>query len=115
MKREALSDLAVFLAVAEARSFTKAAATLGTSQSAMSQIVRRLEAAVGLKLLTRNTRNVAPTEAGEQLITTLRPPSTTSTRVSPRSARCANVPPGRSGLRRAVTPPRRSCGRRSAG
>lgn len=73
MKREELSDLAVFLAVAEARSFTRAAATLGTSQSAISQIVRRLEAAVGLKLLTRNTRNVAPTEAGEQLIATLRP------------------------------------------
>ena len=73
MKREDLSDLAVFLAVAEARSFTKAAAALGTSQSAISQIVRRLEAAIGLKLLTRNTRNVAPTEAGEQLIETLRP------------------------------------------
>lgn len=73
MKREDLSDLAVFLAVAEARSFTKAATALGTSQSAISQIVRRLEAAIGLKLLTRNTRNVAPTEAGEQLIETLRP------------------------------------------
>lgn len=73
MKREELNDLAVFLAVAEARSFTRAAATLGTSQSAISQIVRRLEAGIGLKLLTRNTRNVAPTEAGEQLIATLRP------------------------------------------
>lgn len=73
MRRDELGDLAVFLAVAEARSFTRAAATLGTSQSAISQIVRRLEAAMGLKLLTRNTRNVAPTEAGEQLIATLRP------------------------------------------
>ena len=73
MRREELSDLAVFLAVAEERSFTRAAARLGTSQSAISQIVRRLEAAMGLKLLTRNTRNVAPTEAGEQLIDTLRP------------------------------------------
>lgn len=73
MKREELSDLAVFLAVAEARSFTRAAATLGTSQSAISQIVRRLEASIGLKLLTRSTRKVAPTEAGEQLIATLRP------------------------------------------
>lgn len=73
MKRDELSDLAVFLAVAEARSFTRAAATLGISQSAISQIVRRLESAIGLKLLTRNTRNVAPTEAGEQLIATLRP------------------------------------------
>ncbi|SNS90516.1 MULTISPECIES: LysR family transcriptional regulator [unclassified Azospirillum] len=73
MRREELNDLAVFLAVAEARSFTRAAATLGTSQSAISQIVRRLETSIGLKLLTRNTRNVAPTEAGEQLIATLRP------------------------------------------
>lgn len=73
MKREELGDLAVFLAVAEARSFTRAAATLGTSQSAISQIVRRLETAMGVKLLTRNTRNVAPTEAGEQLVATLRP------------------------------------------
>ena len=73
MKREELSDLAVFLAVAEERSFTRAAVRLSTSQSAISQIVRRLEAAMGLKLLTRNTRNVAPTEAGEQLIATLRP------------------------------------------
>ncbi|RUN78308.1 LysR family transcriptional regulator [Sphingomonas sp. TF3] len=73
MQREELGDLAVFLAVAEARSFTRAAATLGTSQSAISQIVRRLETRMGVKLLTRNTRNVAPTEAGEQLVQTLRP------------------------------------------
>ena len=73
MRREELSDLAVFLAVAEERSFTRAAARLGTAQSAISQIVRRLEAGMGLKLLTRNTRNVAPTEAGEQLVDTLRP------------------------------------------
>lgn len=73
MKREELNDLAVFLAVAEARSFTRAAAKLGTSQSAISQIVKRLETGMGIKLLTRNTRNVAPTEAGEQLVATLRP------------------------------------------
>lgn len=73
MRREELSDLAVFLTVAEARSFTRAAASLGTSQSAISQIIKRLEAQIGLKLLTRNTRHVAPTEAGERLITTLGP------------------------------------------
>lgn len=73
MRREELGDLAVFLAVAEARSFTRAAAKLGTSQAAISQIVRRLEAAIGVKLLARNTRNVVPTEAGEQLMATLRP------------------------------------------
>ncbi len=73
MRRDELSDLAVFLAVAEARSFTRAAATLGTSQSAISQIVRRLETRMGVKLLTRTTRNVVPTAAGEQLAETLRP------------------------------------------
>jgi len=73
MRRETLGDLAVFLTVAEARSFTRAARTLATSQSAVSQIVRRLEADLGLKLLTRNTRRVAPTEAGDRLMETLRP------------------------------------------
>jgi len=73
MRREHLGDLAVFLAVAEVRSFTRAASALATSQSAVSQIVRRLEAHLGLKLLTRNTRCVALTEAGETLLATLRP------------------------------------------
>ncbi|MFM6853765.1 MAG: LysR family transcriptional regulator [Sphingopyxis sp.] len=73
MKRGELNDLAVFLAVAEERSFTRAAAQIGTSQSAISQIVRRLEGRMGVKLLTRTTRNVAPTLAGDQLIATLRP------------------------------------------
>jgi DNA-binding transcriptional LysR family regulator len=73
MKRESLGDLAVFLTVAEARSFTRAASALATSQSAVSQIVRRLEAQLGLKLLTRNTRRVATTDAGEKLMATLRP------------------------------------------
>jgi DNA-binding transcriptional LysR family regulator len=73
MRRENFSDLAVFLTVAEQRSFTRAANKLGTSQSAVSQVVRRVEDSMGLKLLTRTTRNVSLTEAGEQLITTLRP------------------------------------------
>lgn len=65
--------MTVFLAVAEARSFTRAGAKLGLSQSAMSQIVRRLEERLGMRLLTRSTRSVAPTEAGERLIDTLAP------------------------------------------
>lgn len=73
MRRDELGDLTVFLAVAEDRSFTRAAARLRTSQSSLSQTVRRLEARLGLKLLTRTTRSVAPTEAGEQLLGTLRP------------------------------------------
>lgn len=73
MKRDELGDLAAFLAVAEDRSFTRAAAKLGTSQSALSHTVRRLEARLGLRLLTRTTRSVSPTEAGERLVETLRP------------------------------------------
>ncbi|MGO8084908.1 LysR family transcriptional regulator [Rhizobium leguminosarum] len=73
MKRDELGDLAAFLTVAEERSFTRAAALLGTSQSSLSHTVRRLEDRMGLRLLTRTTRTVAPTEAGEQLAETLRP------------------------------------------
>jgi DNA-binding transcriptional LysR family regulator len=73
MHRDELADLTAFLAVAEERSFTRAAAKLGTSQSAISHTVRRLEARLGLRLLTRTTRSVAPTEAGEGLLETLRP------------------------------------------
>jgi DNA-binding transcriptional LysR family regulator len=73
MRREDLADLTVFLAVAEARSFTRAASTLGTSQSALSHTIRRLEERLGVRLLTRTTRSVAPTEAGERLLETVRP------------------------------------------
>jgi DNA-binding transcriptional LysR family regulator len=73
MKRDELGDLAAFLVVAEERSFTRAAAQLGTSQSSLSHTVRRLEERMGVRLLVRTTRNVAPTEAGEQLVETLRP------------------------------------------
>src|SRR5918995_2839907 len=73
MARTERNDLEAFLAVARERSFTRAAAKLGVSQSALSQTVRRLEARLGLRPLTRTTRSVAPTEAGERLIETLRP------------------------------------------
>jgi DNA-binding transcriptional LysR family regulator len=68
MPRTDLNDIAAFLAVARERSFTRAAAQLGVSQSALSQTVRGLEARLGLRLLTRTTRSVAPTEAGERLL-----------------------------------------------
>ena len=58
MRREELGDLTAFLTVAEERSFTRAAARLGTSQSALSYTVRRLEARLGMRLLTRTTRSV---------------------------------------------------------
>jgi DNA-binding transcriptional LysR family regulator len=73
MRREEFADLLVFQTVAEERSFTRAATRLGTSQSAVSHTVRRLEARLGLRLLTRTTRSVAPTEAGERLLETLGP------------------------------------------
>ena len=73
MRREELADLNAFAAVAEERSFTRAAAQLGTSQSALSFTLRRLEERLGVRLLTRTTRSVAATEAGERLLRTLRP------------------------------------------
>jgi DNA-binding transcriptional LysR family regulator len=68
MPRTDLNDIVAFLAVARERSFTRAAAQLGVSQSALSQTLRGLESRLGLRLLTRTTRSVAPTEAGERLL-----------------------------------------------
>jgi len=73
MLRGQLDDLFAFVAVARERSFTRAAAKLGVSQSALSHTVRELEARLGVRLLTRTTRSVAPTEAGERLLQTLAP------------------------------------------
>jgi DNA-binding transcriptional LysR family regulator len=73
MQRDDLGDLAAFVAVAEERSFTRAAAKLGTSQSALSYTMRRLEERLGVRLLARTTRSVVPTEAGEHLLRTLGP------------------------------------------
>lgn len=71
MPRQNVNDLLAFLAVARERSFTKAAAKLGVSQSALSHTLRGLEARLGLRLLTRTTRSVSPTEAGERLLQTV--------------------------------------------
>lgn len=73
MAREDMTDLMAFLAVAEDRSFTKAAARLGVSQSALSHTVRRLETRLGVRLLSRTTRSVSATEAGERLIGSIGP------------------------------------------
>jgi DNA-binding transcriptional LysR family regulator len=73
MARTDLNDITAFLVVAREGSFTRAAAKLGVSQSALSQTVRNLEARMGLRLLTRTTRSIAPTEAGERLIQTIGP------------------------------------------
>jgi DNA-binding transcriptional LysR family regulator len=73
MARENLNDLVAFLAVAHERSFTKAAAKLGVSPSALSHTIRALEERLGLRLLTRTTRSVSPTDAGERLLLTVAP------------------------------------------
>src|SRR5271166_2861712 len=73
MARETVTDLIAFLAVARERNFTRAAAQLGVSQPALSRTIRGLEARLGARLLTRNTRSVAPTEAGERLVQTVGP------------------------------------------
>src|SRR3982074_3153106 len=68
MQRGNLNDLLAFVAVARERSFTKAAAKLGVSQSALSHTMRELEARLGVRLLTRTTRSVSPTAAGDPLL-----------------------------------------------
>lgn len=73
MTSENFNDLAAFVAVAEKRSFTKAAAGLGISPSALSQTIRALEERLGVRLLIRTTRSVSTTEAGERLLATLAP------------------------------------------
>ncbi|GLQ78005.1 LysR family transcriptional regulator [Mesorhizobium huakuii] len=73
MPRDNLNELTAFLAVAREKSFTRAAAQLGVSQSALSHTVRALEERLGVRLLTRTTRSVAPTEAGERLVRSVGP------------------------------------------
>jgi DNA-binding transcriptional LysR family regulator len=73
MSLENFNQLAAFAVVAKERSFTRAAAKLGVSQSALSQTIKGLEARLGLRLLTRSTRSVSPTEAGERLMRSVAP------------------------------------------
>lgn len=73
MKRDELNDLAAFLVVADQMSFTRAAAKLGMSPSALSHAMKALEVRLGLQLLVRTTRSVSTTEAGDRLLKTLRP------------------------------------------
>lgn len=73
MARDSYNDLLSFLAVARERSFTRAAAQLGVSQSALSHAIRALETRLGVRLLTRTTRSVSPTDAGESLFNRLAP------------------------------------------
>src|SRR5256885_6384028 len=93
MAHDDLNVLSAFLAVAEERSFTKAAKRLNVSQSALGPAVRGLEEQIGVRLLARTTRSVAPTDAGEELLRSLRP-ALTDIRASPPqvAARSAAAP-----------------------
>src|SRR5437899_1860641 len=73
MAQKDFNDLLAFVTVARERSFTRAAAQLGVSQSALSHTIRGLETRLGIRLLTRTTRSVSPTEAGERLLQTVGP------------------------------------------
>ena len=73
MPRENYNDLLAFLAIAREGSFTRAAAQLGVSQSALSHTIRALEARLGVRLLTRTTRSVSVTQAGERLVESVGP------------------------------------------
>lgn len=112
MLKENVNDLLSFMVVARERSFTRAAAQLGVSQSALSHAMRHLETRLDVRLLTRTTRSVVPTEAGERLIQRLGPhleeieQATAALRATEnaRRATCA-LPPG-------SMPPARYSGRR---
>src|SRR2546428_11341146 len=73
MSRENFNDLFAFVTVAREGSFTRAAAQMRVSQSALSHTIRGLEARLGVRLLTRTTRSVSPTQAGERLLQTVGP------------------------------------------
>ena len=73
MNRQHLAELSAFLAVGRERSFTRAAAQLGVTPSALSHSMRALEERLGVRLLNRTTRSVTPTEAGERLLLSLAP------------------------------------------
>ncbi|NIG16167.1 LysR family transcriptional regulator [Pantoea sp. Cy-640] len=101
MLKSELSDLNVFLLIADERSFSRAAIKLGQSQSALSYSMSRLETRIGLKLLHRTTRSVAPTKEGERLIATLRPALTSINDELAALSQLRSMP---SGLIRITTP-----------
>ena len=102
MVRDELSVLAAFLIVAKERSFTRAAKRLGVSPSALSHAVKGLEEQIGIRLLSRTTRSVAPTDAGEQLIARLDPALTDIREALGLVAGLRNRPAGR--VRLVVSP-----------
>ena len=110
MPRDTINDLQAFLAVAREQSFTKAATKLGVSQSALSHTVRGLEAQPGVRLLTRTTRSVAPTPAGERVLATMGPLLDEIEAGMAALSEFRDKPAGPSASRRASTPSIRSSG-----
>jgi DNA-binding transcriptional LysR family regulator len=82
VRRDNVNDLLAFIAVARERSFTRAAKKAGLSQSALSHTIRQLEERLGVRLLTRTTRAVAPTEAGQRLLDSIGPSPPSPIRVA---------------------------------
>src|SRR3954466_12374404 len=97
MQRAKLDTLFTFLAVARERSFTRAAAQLGVSQSTLSHTIRDLEERLGVRLLTRTTRSVSPTEAGERLLRNIGPRLRRAGPASPPGATFGRTLPAPSG------------------
>ena len=104
MRRDNVNDLLAFLAVARERSFTRAAKKAGLSQSALSHTISQLESRLGIRLLTRTTRAVSPTEAGQRLLESIGPSFDEIDSKSRRSASCATSQRARYGSRHRITP-----------
>ena len=113
MQHGNLNHLLVFQTVATERRFTRAAAKLGISQSALSHTIRALEERLGLRLLTRTTRSVSPTEAGERLLHTVGPRFEEIEAELEALSELREKPAGTSASRRRTTRPTRSYGRNS--
>ncbi len=111
MPRDTISDLVAFIAVARERSFTRAAAQLGVSPSALSHTIRALEARTDVRLLTRTTRSVRRPRPASGCCRRSRRASRRSRPSWRRCASCARSPPARSASRRPTTRPTPSCGR----
>jgi DNA-binding transcriptional LysR family regulator len=110
MAKENLNDLQAFVVVARERSFTRAAAQMGMSRSALSHAMLALEARLGVRLLTRTTRSVSTTEAGARLLDTVAPRLQEIEAELASSARCATSPPAPCALRHTTTPSTPCCG-----
>lgn len=95
MATDDLSALSMFLTVVEERSFTKAAKRLGVTPSAVSHAMRNLEEEIGVRVLSRTTRSVAPTVPGEHLLARVRPPFTEIREALGQVSRLRNKPAGR--------------------